>query len=45
LYKNLLIFLKNEIDRKKAGANSFRVFDGRTKASQKIAEVINKIVK
>ena len=45
LYKNLLIFLKNDTERTKAGANSFRVFDGRTKASQKIAEVINKIVK
>jgi 3-deoxy-D-manno-octulosonic-acid transferase len=45
LYKNLLIFLKNDEERKKAGANSFRVFEGRTKASQKIAEVINKIVK
>jgi 3-deoxy-D-manno-octulosonic-acid transferase len=44
LYKNLLILLKNKESRKLTGEKSFSVFDGKTKASQKISELINSIV-
>ena len=44
LYKNLLLLLKNKEGRAEIGEKSFSVFDGKTKASQKIADLINSII-
>lgn len=44
LYRNLLTMLKNKTERKVIGEKSFSVFDGRTKASKQISELINRVV-
>ncbi len=44
LYRNLLLLLKNKSGRAEIGEKSFSVFDGKTKASQKIADLINSII-
>lgn len=44
LYKILLILLTNKQERTSKGEKSYSVFDGRVQASQKIAELVNKVV-
>lgn len=44
LYKNLLLLLKNGDDRKAIGERSYAVFEGRTKGSKIISDVINRVV-